>query len=122
VSKLVSVALDGEVRGQPRALRKKTERVQKAAALLQPSAVALADAGAETGPGTALAAGVPDPAPAATERAAARLTSSPLAAATNSPPAARLERERPGRLLESAEPSSPGDSLAAAPLAEEPRV
>jgi energy-coupling factor transporter ATP-binding protein EcfA2 len=36
VSKLVSVALDGELKGTPRALRRKTERQRRAAAILAP--------------------------------------------------------------------------------------
>jgi chromosome segregation protein len=53
VSKLVSVALDGEVKGVPRALRKRTERKARAAALLAPAAEALAglDAAALAGTG-----------------------------------------------------------------------
>jgi len=70
VSKLVSVALDGELRGTPKVLRKKTERAQRAAALLVPSAEALAGA----------ASGTLDEAPAGSnggERPAARLDRSP---------------------------------------------
>src|SRR6185436_12843797 len=42
VSKLVSVALDGELKGQPKALKKKTQRVARAAALLVPTAESIA--------------------------------------------------------------------------------
>jgi chromosome segregation protein len=47
VSKLVTVALDGEVTGAPKSLRKKTDRTRRAAALLQPAAESLAGLGAD---------------------------------------------------------------------------
>lgn len=49
VSKLVSVALDGEIKGEPKALKKKTQRQARAAALLAPTGEAMAGlaAGAE---------------------------------------------------------------------------
>jgi energy-coupling factor transporter ATP-binding protein EcfA2 len=47
VSKLVTVALDGEVKGAPKKLKQKVDRVARAAALLQPTAEAVQ--GAEKG-------------------------------------------------------------------------
>jgi hypothetical protein len=46
VSKLVSVALDGELKGEPKALKKRTQRQARAAALLAPTAESLAGLGA----------------------------------------------------------------------------
>jgi hypothetical protein len=73
VSKLVSVALDGDLRGTPKVLRKKTERAKRAAALLMPSAESLT--GAASGAGDEVPAGANGG-----ERPAARLDRRPLGA------------------------------------------
>ena len=84
VSKLVSVALDGQLKGQPRSLRRKTERAQvRAATLLQPTEVAVLAADAVSEPTAAESTEGSTASPAATleragngkraRRAAARL-------------------------------------------------
>jgi energy-coupling factor transporter ATP-binding protein EcfA2 len=103
VSKLVTVALDGEVRGAPKKLKKKVDRVARAAALLQPNGIEAVAADTESGaPVTAN-----DPPQADSGEPAAR----PAAARLASTAAARLEtrRELPSEpASRAAENGSPG--------------
>jgi energy-coupling factor transporter ATP-binding protein EcfA2 len=69
VSKLVSVALDGELKGEPKALKKKTQRQARAAALLAPTGEAMAGLAA----GAELDTGDPESVTLSPRRAAARL-------------------------------------------------
>ncbi len=69
VSKLVSVSLDGELKGEPKELKKKTQRVARAAALLTPTAEALAGVAA----GAVLDTNDPESVTLTTRRGAARL-------------------------------------------------
>ena len=69
VSKLVSVALDGELKGEPKALKKKTQRQARAAALLSPTGEAMAGLAA----GAVLDTSDPESVTLGPRRAAARL-------------------------------------------------
>jgi hypothetical protein len=99
VSKLVTVALDGEVRGAPRKLKKKVDRAARAAALLQPSELEVLPADAAD----------PEDVEASTEAA-------PRSKATATrPPTARVETFEAARLEGSRTAQRGGSDEKAAP-------
>jgi chromosome segregation protein len=115
VSKLVTVALDGQVKGAPKKLKKKADRVARAAALLQPTDDAIQAVAADVSVSDLIGDAVVDPVEdAATDdtgaggarkrRAAAKVA--PRSAARREPSTARIESVTIEPLAESAEEST----------------
>ncbi len=125
VSKLVSVALDGKLAGQPRSLRRKTERATvRAATLLRPAEVGVLPV-EEGAPAAAAELEVPagdNGSSAATQEANARPAAATLVGNGNRRPAARLEKGVAAALLAAAERSETEEPAAEEARAEEPLV